>query len=94
MNSIAFEKEIEIYNIKRVFKTLRNKKDYVKVFVSKKLKRNGLLEKKRLKLSSKLKRGRWDKTEHANFIRACVTYGSKWKKVISIVKIYIDTGRG
>jgi len=57
----------------------------IKIFSIKKMKRNGLLEKKQLKLRTILKRGRWTKEEHIRFIKACLLYGSKWKKVNTFV---------
>ncbi len=65
-------------NIKRNLKA--------KIFSIKKMKRNGLLEKKQLKLRTALKKGRWTREEHTRFLRACLLYGSKWKKVINFFK--------
>ena len=45
------------------------------------MKRNGLLEKKQLKLKTSLSKGRWTREEHIRFIRACLFHGSKWRKV-------------
>jgi len=59
-----------------------NKNIIAKVFSIKKMKRNGLLEKKQLKLRTLLKKGRWSKEEHTRFLKSCLLYGSKWKKVI------------
>lgn len=53
----------------------------VKIFSIKKMKRNGLLEKKQLKLITALKKGRWTREEHKRFLKACLLYGSKWRKV-------------
>lgn len=53
-----------------------------RIFIVKKMKRNGLLEKKQLKLKTVLRKGRWTKEEHIRFIKACLLYGSKWRKVI------------
>lgn len=53
-----------------------------KIFCIKKMKRNGLLEKKQLKLRTALTNGRWTRDEHRRFLKACLLFGSKWKKVI------------
>lgn len=61
-------------NVKRYLKA--------KIFAIKKMKRNGLLERKQLKLKITLKKGRWTREEHVRFLKACLLHGSKWKKVI------------
>jgi len=57
-----------------------------KIFSIRKMKRNGLLEKKQLKLRIALKKGRWTIEEHTGFLKACLIYGSKWKKVFLKIK--------
>ncbi len=57
------------------------KKIKAKIFSIKKMKRNGLLEKKQLKLRRILRKGRWTREEHSRFLKACLLYGSKWRKV-------------
>jgi hypothetical protein len=53
-----------------------------KIFRCKKLKRNGLLEKKLIKKDSNIQTGRWTKDEHVKFMSACLAHGPMWKKVI------------
>jgi hypothetical protein len=73
------------------FKTFKSHSKY-KIFLSKKLKRNGLLEKKTILMNSKIKVGRWTKEEHKLFLIACNMYGPQWKKVRILINFLDTTG--
>ncbi len=63
------------------------------IFGIKKYHRNGLLEKKIMKVKNTLNTGKWTKDEHVAFIRAGLMYGSDWKKVKSLLTSKIDKKR-
>ena len=70
---------------KSYFKTIKLCKGKESIFSSKKLKRNGLLERKILKKNAMFKVGRWTKDEHLKFIEGCRLYGAQWKMVIKFL---------
>ena len=53
----------------------------VPIFLIKKYHRNGLLEKKKMKLQKILISGKWSREEHKSFVKASIKYGANWKKV-------------
>jgi hypothetical protein len=55
------------------------------IFKTKKLKRNGLLERKSIKMNV----GRWTNEEHQIFLEACLKYGPNWKLVNTKNKLII-----
>jgi hypothetical protein len=63
------------------------KDNTMRIFKTKKLKRNGLLERKTIKKVGSMNVGRWKKEEHHKFLTACLKYGPDWKKVLSTLSI-------
>ncbi len=73
-------------NLRKYFfksnKCLRVKEN---IFQLKKLKRNGLLEKKIIKKTGIINTGRWTHEEHVRFMESCFKHGAKWNKVRNLI---------
>lgn len=81
MSNISEMSDFAEPKCKVVFKTFKCENNKLGIFLTRKLKRNGLLEKRIIKKNGKIKTGRWEKDEHSRFINACLTYGPDWRKV-------------
>lgn len=80
MTNHTNEEKVKFYE-KNLMPFTTYKEKTKRIFKTKKLKRNGLLEKKSIIKIGGMNVGRWKKEEHHKFMNACLEHGPDWKKV-------------